>query len=271
MIQEYLILASSLLAGLIIMVGAAFALRRSDWMAKPPGIDLVVIMLTVVPGVYVWIKGVQIHQHWAGGFAGFAVASVCQFIALELFHLFHTWHATRKGVANLRINHTIGSRFGHWRNRLGLWVTVPSVPFFLVNRMGHFTGYIPLMVVLDFPRFNHADYISVSRQKIENLIGADLVWCLYCDWMTGGWSLTTAMLNEVESFWCPLTFVDREKCEKCSHFFRMDLWAPSNATPEQMREALNKTQAARGSLGCLSSPVHPRTVQPSRIAEPVGK
>ena len=42
--------------------------------------------------------------------------------------------------------------------------------------------------------------------KVEGLVGHDRIWCLYCDWMTGVWSLGTEMLRNVESFWCPLRF-----------------------------------------------------------------
>ena len=36
------------------------------------------------------------------------------------------------------------------------------------------------------------------------VIGHALIWCLYCDWMTGVWSLGTEMLRNVESFWYPI-------------------------------------------------------------------
>ncbi len=39
----------------------------------------------------------------------------------------------------------------------------------------------------------------MSRHKFEGLVGHDLIWCLYCDWMTGIWSLGTEMLRNVES------------------------------------------------------------------------
>lgn len=44
---------------------------------------------------------------------------------------------------------------------------------------------------------------------------ADRIWCLYCDWMTGVWSLGSEMLRNIESFWCPIRFRDDAKCENC--------------------------------------------------------
>jgi hypothetical protein len=29
--------------------------------------------------------------------------------------------------------------------------------------------------------------VNVSRHKFSGLVGHDLIWCLYCDWMTGVW------------------------------------------------------------------------------------
>jgi hypothetical protein len=55
----------------------------------------------------------------------------------------------------------------------------------------------------------------VSRQKFGGLVGHDLIWCLYCDWMTGVYSLGAEMLRNVESFWCPIRFYDGKKCENC--------------------------------------------------------
>lgn len=158
-----------------------------------------------------------------------------QIAALEVFDVLHTRIALRRRIPVLEINRTLGRRFGSFRNRFGLWGTVPSIPFFLLNRLGQYTSWYPLVWVLGFTRLNHADYISVSRHKIRNLAGADLVWCLYCDWMTGGWSLTSEMLNEVESYWCPLSFADKEKCEKCSEFFRMGHWVPPDASAAEVQ------------------------------------
>ena len=72
------------------------------------------------------------------------------------------------------------------------------------------------MWLLRFPRYDHADWVTFSRHKFRDLVGHDLVWCLYCDWMTGTWSLGTEMLRNVESFWCPIRFNSEKKCANCA-------------------------------------------------------
>jgi hypothetical protein len=234
MISSYLILLSATIGWFALLTLLLFSLgRRCDWLARPPAIDLIVILYTVAPWGAAWIVGMRIHQHWAGGFGGLATSAAAQIIALELFDFIHLRYALRSGIRSLEINGAIERKFGKWNNRVCLWLTIPSIPFFLANRFG-FMGYVIFEKLLGFTHFNTADYITVSRQKIKNLIGADLVWCLYCDWMTGGWTLTTEILNEVESFWCPLQFADHGKCEKCAQFFRTGHWAQPGCTSQEM-------------------------------------
>jgi hypothetical protein len=74
--------------------------------------------------------------------------------------------------------------------------------------------------------------VNVSRHKFCGLVGHDLIWCLYCDWMTGVWSLGTEMLRNVESFWCPIRFDSEKKCANCAIDFP-DVdggWVPAGAT-----------------------------------------
>jgi hypothetical protein len=61
--------------------------------------------------------------------------------------------------------------------------------------------------------------VNVSRHKFSGLVGHDRIWCLYCDWMTGVWSLGSEMLRNVESFWCPIRFDSSKKCENCRFDF----------------------------------------------------
>ena len=60
-------------------------------------------------------------------------------------------------------------------------------------------------------------FVEGARVELihEGLVGHDLIWCLYCDWMTGVYSLGAEMLRNVESFWCPIRFYDGKKCENC--------------------------------------------------------
>jgi len=254
MIAAYLILVSIALGWFTFLTFAIFFTgRRFSWVAKPPAIDLIVILFTVAPWIAAWIAGVRIHGHWSGGIAGLAAVTASQILALELFDFLHLRLSARRGIRSLEINRTIERRFGKWHNRICLWLTVPSIPFFLMNRFA-FLGYYIFVILLGFTHFRHSDYITVSRQKIKNLVGADLVWCLYCDWMTGGWTLSTEMLNEVESYWCPLQFADRGKCEKCAKYFRMEHWAPPDCSAEEVSHIVGRTGGGRvGMLDELSA------------------
>jgi hypothetical protein len=66
------------------------------------------------------------------------------------------------------------------------------------------------------------------------------VWCLYCDWMTGVYSLGAEMLRSVESFWCPIKFYDGKKCENCRiDFPDIDAWAnPEKDTMDDVADLL---------------------------------
>jgi hypothetical protein len=104
----------------------------------------------------------------------------------------------------------------------------PSSP----QRLGQYLVYPPLTWLVRLPKYNTAEWVNVSRHKFEGLVGHDLIWCLYCDWMTGVWSLGTEMLRNVESFWCPIRFRSDKKCENCTLDFP-DLdngWAPADGT-----------------------------------------
>ena len=107
----------------------------------------------------------------------------------------------------MRINHT------------AIWITALAVPLFWFVRIGEWVIYPPLTWLVKFPPYKSAEWVNVSRQKFDGLIGHDLIWCLYCDWMTGVWSLGTEMLRNVESFWCPIRFYDGNKCENCKTDF----------------------------------------------------
>ena len=83
--------------------------------------------------------------------------------------------------------------------------------------------------------------VNVSRHKFEGLVGHDLIWCLYCDWMTGIWSLGTEMLRNVESFWCPIRFDSSKKCANCTIDFP-DLdngWAKANGNMTDVDRVLS--------------------------------
>src|SRR5262249_57508799 len=103
---------------------------------------------------------------------------------------------------------------------------------FWVTRMAELFLYPPIASLTGLPKYNGAEWVNVSRQKFSGLVGHDLIWCLYCDWMTGIWSLGSEMLRNVESFWCPIRFYEGKKCENCKIDFP-DIavgWVPADGS-----------------------------------------
>jgi hypothetical protein len=95
-------------------------------------------------------------------------------------------------------------------------VTLIALPIFWGIRAIQMTLWWTLPVILNFPNYKQSEWINVSRQKFDGLVGHDLVWCLYCDWMTGVYSLGAEMLRNVESSWCPIRFYEGKKCANCA-------------------------------------------------------
>ncbi len=268
MLASYLLLIGASLGWFAFLTVALFTVgRKMEFLARPPAVDFIVIGYTAGPWIAGGFAGAGIHQYWLGALGGLTAVTFAQMIALELFDFIHCRIAARRGIQSLRINHTIERRFGKFKNRFCLWLTVPSIPLFLYNRFG-FLGFFIFEKMLGFSHFKTSDYITVSRQKIQNLVGADLVWCLYCDWMTGGWTLTSEILNEVESFWCPLQFDDRTKCEKCANYFSTGHWTPPQTTAAEIGKIVGlagATRLIRHPCAC------PTTETSSGAAAPAGR
>jgi hypothetical protein len=116
------------------------------------------------------------------------------------------------------------------------------VPLFTLIRIGEYFIYPPLTWLIRLPKYDDAQWVNVSRQKFNGLVGWDLIWCLYCDWMTGIWSLGSEMLRNVESFWCPIRFSSTNKCDNCSIDFP-DVnthWAKADGTMADVTAILDK-------------------------------
>jgi hypothetical protein len=169
-------------------------------------LDLVVAALTWAP----WVVSACV---W--GWAGFAGTLVGQFVAL---YVWAKGHELAHPSANRgpRIVKFINAAVGRWQNHLALWVTLIALPAFWAIRIIQITMWWTLVVLLDFPHYDQSEWVNVSRQKFEGLVGHDLIWCLYCDWMTGVYSMGAEMLRNVESFWCPIRFYNGKKCENCA-------------------------------------------------------
>lgn len=151
---------------------------------------------------------------WQLPFVYIAVAIAAQMMTLVLWGWMHeAMHpGIRKGP---RIVSTLNRKVGRFRNHAAVWWTAWAVPLFTIVRIAEILLYPPLHWLVRLPKYDVDEWINVSRQKFSGLVGHDLIWCLYCDWMTGVWSLGSEMLRNVESFWCPIRYTSPEKCEKC--------------------------------------------------------
>jgi hypothetical protein len=216
-----------LIAMLLTLLG-----RRVEAFTRTPLLDAWVSLLTWVPWV---VAGV-----W-GGWIAFAGALAGQFVALfawcfvhELMHRQHT-----RGPRIVRV---LNRLVGRWQNHLALWVTLVALPGFLFIRFLQIALWWMLVWLLGFPRYRQSEWVNVSRQKFDGLVGHDLIWCLYCDWMTGVYALGAEMLRNVESFWCPIRFYDGKKCENCKLDFP-DLdhgWVPPTGTMADVAAVLEE-------------------------------
>lgn len=204
-------------------------------LARAPLLDVVVSILTWGP----WVVGIAVD-----GWLGLAGVIGGQAIALASWVLMHeaTHQRARRGPRIVKVLNRI---VGRAPNHLALWISLIALPGFLVIRIAETLLYPPLRWLLDFPKYRHGDWVNVSRQKFEGLVGHDLIWCLYCDWMTGVYALGGEMLRNVESFWCPIRFYDEKKCENC----RIDFpdidggWVPAEGTMTDVASTLETMYA----------------------------
>ena len=174
--------------------------RLSDACCRAPLLDVIVGYFTILP---------LIVGPLVAGWAGLLGAVLAQLATLLIWQTIHE-AVHRDAVKGPRIIKVIHKKFGACRNLTALYITALVIPVFWLVRMAQVILYPNLVRLVHFPPYDAADWISVSRQKFSGLVGHDLIWCLYCDWMTGVWSLGTEMLRNVESFWCPIRF----SCEK---------------------------------------------------------
>lgn len=181
----------------------------SEAMSRAPMLDLIITYFTIAP----LVAGL-VARGWPGLLGG-VIGQVAAVVIWTVMHaLAHP--AARRGPRILKV---INQVVGPWRNYTAVWITAIVVPMFWIVRMAEIFVYPLLVWLVRFPKYKHGDWINVSRHKFEGLVGHDLIWCLYCDWMTGVWSLGSEILRNVESFWCPIRFASDKKCENCRHDF----------------------------------------------------
>jgi len=199
-------------------------------LCRAPGLDLVVTYFTVAPllvgpALFGW-RGL------IGAVAGQVAGLVLWCWIHELTHA-DAWRGPR-------IVTTMNRIVGRWRNHAAVWLTAIVTPVFWLVRVAQITIYPLITALIGLPPYRQGEWVNVSRQKFANLVGHDRAWCLYCDWMTGVWSLGSEMLRNVESFWCPIKFASGQKCENC----RLDFpdvataWVPADGTMAQVTALL---------------------------------
>ncbi len=199
---------------------------------RAPGVDVVLLYFIVGP----WIAGPVVAGWW-----GLLVGVIAQYAALLIWIALHelAHPGARKGP---RIHSTMRRLVGGWRNHFAVWVTSLAVPAFWVVRAAEVFLYPVLTWTVRLPTYRHAEWVAVSRHKFEGLVGYDLIWCLYCDWMTGVWSLGGEMLRNVESVWCPFRFYSEKKCANC----RIDFpdieggWVPADGAMADVARVLEE-------------------------------
>jgi len=189
----------------------------ADACSKGFGLDAVIFYYLLAPSVAAIIYG---------GLIGWLAALSASMVFLYAFCIVHGAIHRRKGMT---ITGLLNRRAGFFRNQMALIVTLGAVPVFLQLRIAEIFLYPFLVWFVRFPRYNANEWVNVSRQKHGGLAGSDLIWCLYCDWMTGVYSLGAEMLRNVESFWCPVRFLDGKKCDNCTvDFPDLKVWADVN-------------------------------------------
>jgi hypothetical protein len=211
--MNFLVILGSVAAGTILTTGLLHLIPRlggagralSDWLCRAPGLDVLISLLTWIPPT---VLGIVL------GWRGLAACLLGQAIGMQAWVFAHEL-ANLEHVRGPRIVKFINRTVGRFNNHFALWVTVLSVPAFVLIRATQLMVYPQLVWLVGLPPYRTAEWVNVSRQKFKGLVGHDRIWCLYCDWMTGVYSLGAEMLRNLESFWCPIKFASGKKCENC--------------------------------------------------------
>lgn len=217
------------------VIGALLTVGRgNDRLISAPGLDLVISALTWIP----WLLA-----FWLSGWTGLLGCFLGQLAAMETFCF---WHEKQNPSESRKIMRTLNGLTSPVANNVALLATLPALPAFLLIRFSQLTTYPILVNTIRLPPYNHSEWVSVSRQKFSGLVGHDLVWCLYCDWMTSIYALGGEMLRNLESFWCPIRFYPGKKCENCKlDFPDIPNWVPPDGTMADVEAKLVEKYAGR--------------------------
>ena len=233
--------------------------RLSESLCRAPLLDWVITYFTVAP-----LFAGPILFGWRGFIGAVAGQVLTVLIWTQLHEL-----ANRDAMRGPRIIKYTNALVGRWRNHAAVWLTAIVTPLFWVTRMAQLFVYPPITWLIDLPKYKGADWVNVSRQKFSGLVGHDLIWCLYCDWMTGVWSLGSEMLRNVESFWCPIRFRSDKKCANCSTDFPdiANGWVDANATMADVTATLESLYTGQHPRAWFGHPVR-ITIKGQTVEEP---
>ncbi len=207
------------LAAAAILTRLAFA--ATEEVARAPWLDLFVSLFTWLP----WVAGC-----FLGGWLGLLGSVVAQLVFLHAFCLVHRLLRGRKGRT---LTDAQAKLLGPVRNQVCLMVQTPAILVFAQVRLAEIFLYPPIAWLGKLPTYKSSEWVNLSRHKYDGLIGYDLLWCWYCDWMTGVWALASEMLRNVESFWCPIRFLSDTKNRNIAvDFPDVERWAPADGTME---------------------------------------
>lgn len=198
---------------------AAYAV--TERIARAPWVDLFVSLFTWMPWAAGW---------WMAGWPGAGASVLAQLVFL---HVFCAVDRALRGRPGPTLQGAQARVLGAWRNQLCLLVQTPAIPVFWAIRLAEILLYPPIAWLGRLPFYKHGEWVNLSRHKFDGLTGHDLLWCWYCDWMTGLWALGSDMLRNIESFWCPIRFCDECKNRHaCVDFPDIAQWAPPDGRIE---------------------------------------
>jgi len=224
-----------------IFTRVAFAITQG--ISRAPYLDFFVSLFTWMP----WVAGAVLD-----GWLGLAAAVVAQLLFLHAFCLVHRLLKGKKGRT---LTDAQGKVLGPVRNQLALLVQTPAIPVFVMVRFAELVLYPVIAVIGRLPTYRQAEWVNLTRHNYTGLAGYDLLWCWYCDWMTGLWALGTEMLRNIESFWCPIQFGSSEKNRNVAlDFPDVKLWAPSNGSAEEAADLIEKYYTGRKKLSWWGHP-----------------
>lgn len=218
----FLLTLGGMFVGLCVAaVFTRLAYAVSDKIATAPVLDVFVSVFTWIPWVTGWM---------AMGWPGVLASAVAQLVFLHAFCLVHRALRGKKGRT---LTDAQGRVLGPVRNQLCLLVQTPAIFVFVAVRAAELFLYPPIAWLGRLPLYKQGEWVNLSRHKYDGLIGYDLLWCWYCDWMTSLWCLGSEMLRNIESFWCPIQFQSAEKNVHASiDFPDVKNWAPPHGTME---------------------------------------